>query len=78
MGEEADEQRLQEAIRIACLSDLFQNHPMKENTKVGSEGIGLSGGEKQRIMIARAAYKRPIFLMMEKQRLHWMQIMKHA
>ena len=65
MGEKADEQRLNEAIQIACLSDLFESHPLKENTKVGSEGIGVSGGEKQRIMIARAAYKHPLYLMMD-------------
>ena len=55
MGEKANEKRLNEAIQIACLNDLFESHPLKENTKVGSEGIGVSGGEKQRIMIARAA-----------------------
>lgn len=65
MGEKADEQRLNEAIQIACLSDLFESHPLKENTKVGNEGIGVSGGEKQRIMIARAAYKHPLYLMMD-------------
>ena len=65
MGKKADEQRLNEAIQIACLSDLFESHPLKENTKVGNEGIGVSGGEKQRIMIARAAYKHPLYLMMD-------------
>lgn len=65
MGESVNESRLQDAVHIACLSDLFQSHPLGENTKVGSEGIGVSGGEKQRIMIARAAYKKPIYLMMD-------------
>ena len=65
MGEQADEAKLQEAVQIACLADLFENHPLGVDTKVGSEGIGVSGGEKQRIMIARAAYKHPLYLMMD-------------
>ena len=65
MGEQADEAKLQEAVQIACLADLFENHPLGVDTKVDSEGIGVSGGEKQRIMIARAAYKHPLYLMMD-------------
>lgn len=65
LGEDADETRLQETINVACLKDVFRSHPLGIDTKVGAEGIGVSGGEKQRIMIVRAVYKRPMYLMMD-------------
>ena len=39
--------------------------PLGLQTHIGAEGIGVSGGEKQRIMIARAIYKNPLYLMMD-------------
>jgi ATP-binding cassette subfamily B protein len=65
MGEPLDGARLDAAIRTACLNDLIERHPLGVDMKVGAEGLGVSGGEKQRIMIARAAYKNPLYLMMD-------------
>lgn len=65
MGEEYDADRLTRAASTACLEDLISRHPLGLEMKVGSEGLGVSGGEKQRIMIARAAYKNPFYLMMD-------------
>ena len=38
---------------------------MKEHTKIGEAGVSLSGGEKQRLLIARAVYKNPDFVFMD-------------
>lgn len=60
--EEIDEPRLLAAIRTANLGPVIENLPMKLETKIGNEGAGLSTGQKQRILIARAVYKNPEYL----------------
>ena len=57
-----DTRRLNDAIRISNLSQLIDKLPMGSNTLIGNKGIGLSTGEKQRILIARAVYKNPDIL----------------
>ena len=57
-----DQQRLLKAVRTANISDFIQSLPLGFNTKIGNEGIGISTGQKQRLLIARAIYKNPAFL----------------
>lgn len=65
LGEQENTERLAKATEAACLSEYLQNQPLGIYTKVGSEGIGISGGERQRIMLARAIYKNPQYLMLD-------------
>lgn len=47
---------------VACIEDFINELPLRYDTKIGSEGHGLSQGQKQRILIARAVYKDPAFI----------------
>ena len=60
-----DTQRLQRAAEIACASDFIMALPLKYNTKIGRDGVDLSQGQKQRILIARAVYKDPKFIFLD-------------
>ena len=57
-----NEERLLKAVDIANLNDLLEELPLGFNTRIGNNGHGMSQGQKQRILIARAVYKNPEFL----------------
>lgn len=60
--EEIDKKRLLEAVRIANIKEFIESLPLKYNSKIGMEGNGVSQGQRQRLLIARAVYKNPDFL----------------
>ena len=62
---EIDKERLLKAVEIANIHDYIMKLPLKYNTKIGRDGIGLSQGQKQRILIARAVYKEPQFIFLD-------------
>jgi len=62
---EIDTERLAKAARMACIEDFIEGLPLKYNTKVGRNGMGLSAGQKQRMLIARAVYKDPQYLFLD-------------
>ena len=55
-------EKLLYSLKIAELEDTVKKLPMNYNTQIGESGISLSGGEKQRLFIARAIYKNPDFI----------------
>ena len=60
-----DKERLLKAAEIACIKDYVMALPLKFNTKIGRDGVGLSQGQKQRILIARAVYKNPDYIFLD-------------
>lgn len=60
-----DEERLKKAAEIACIHDYVMTLPLKYDTMIGRDGVGLSQGQKQRILIARAVYKNPDFIFLD-------------
>lgn len=60
--EEIDTERLRQAARIACAEEFIERLPLRYNTVIGPDGQGLSQGQRQRILIARAVYRNPPFL----------------
>lgn len=62
---EIDIERLESAAQIANIHDYVMSLPLKYNTKIGQDGVGLSQGQKQRILIARAVYKNPDFIFLD-------------
>jgi ATP-binding cassette subfamily B protein len=57
-----DMDRLWQAIDMANIRMFINDLPLGLNTKIGQEGSGISMGQKQRILIARAVYRNPSFL----------------
>ncbi|RGN34312.1 peptidase domain-containing ABC transporter [Bacteroides oleiciplenus] len=60
--ERIDKKKLRHAAEVANIHDFIEELPLGYNTKIGQEGHGLSQGQKQRILIARAVYKDPEFI----------------
>jgi ATP-binding cassette, subfamily B, bacterial len=57
-----DHERLHEALEMANLSDFVSELPFGLLTKIGAGGHGISQGQRQRLLIARAVYKNPAYL----------------
>lgn len=60
-----DLERLEHAARVACIHDFIMGLPLRYETKIGRDGVGLSLGQRQRILIARAVYKNPDFIFLD-------------
>ena len=60
-----DKERLLNAVITANIREFIETLPLGYNTKIGNEGHGLSQGQKQRILIARAVYKNPAFVFLD-------------
>lgn len=60
-----DVERLERSASIANIHDYIMGLPLKYNTQIGRDGVGLSQGQKQRILIARAVYKNPDFIFLD-------------
>ena len=62
---EIDEWALEEAVRLAQLSEFIASLPDGLDTMVGERGVRVSGGQRQRVAIARALYQRPSVLVFD-------------
>lgn len=60
-----DTDRMMYAAEVANVSEFAENLPQGYNTVIGNEGTGISQGQKQRILIARAIYKNPDFIFLD-------------
>jgi ATP-binding cassette subfamily B protein len=57
--------KIQQAIRVANLDEFIADEPFGLATKIGTAGKGISQGQKQRLMIARAVYKEPEYIFLD-------------
>ena len=62
---DASDEEVQQAIKLANLAEFIEQLPEGSQTKVGERGLKLSGGEKQRVAIARTILKRPPILIFD-------------
>ncbi|MBB4807116.1 ATP-binding cassette subfamily B protein [Chryseobacterium defluvii] len=62
LEENVNQEKLLNAVKLANVDDFIDKLPLKLNTIIGSEGVGISHGQRQRILIARAIYKDPDYL----------------
>ena len=64
-SEKTDMERLRQAAEVANVKEFIESLPLGYNTKIGIEGTGISMGQKQRILIARAVYRNPEFILFD-------------
>lgn len=60
-----DKKKVAHAIKVSNIRDFIDELPLGLNTKIGAEGNGISQGQRQRILIARAVYKDPEYLLFD-------------
>jgi ATP-binding cassette, subfamily B, bacterial len=60
--DQVDWTKLDYALKTANINEFINTLPLGVNTRIGGEGMGISQGQKQRILIARAVYKNPDFI----------------
>lgn len=58
-------ERLRHAVKVANIDEFIHSLPMGYDTKIGMEGNGISQGQRQRILIARAVYKNPEYIFLD-------------
>ena len=63
--EQPDVQKLLYACKVANILSYIRSLPLGFNTKIGAEGNGISAGQKQRLLIARAVYKNPQYIFLD-------------
>lgn len=64
-GSPVDKEKLRKATETAQIREFIESLPTGYNTKIGSEGISVSMGQKQRLLIARAVYKNPDIILFD-------------
>lgn len=63
VGEDVvDIDKMIKAVEVANIKSFIEELPLTYNTKIGQDGLGMSTGQKQRLLIARAVYKNPSFI----------------
>lgn len=65
VGKEPDRERLELALKIANLTEFIDEQPFGLKTRIGIAGKGISQGQRQRILIARAVYKDPHYIILD-------------
>ena len=60
--EKANQDKLRHSVMVANIKEFIDELPLSYNTKIGNTGSGISAGQKQRLLIARAVYKDPDYL----------------
>jgi ATP-binding cassette subfamily B protein len=63
--EKIDKEKLLYAVKMGNIQDDIESMPLSYNTKIGADGIQLSQGQQQRILIARAIYKNPDYIFLD-------------
>lgn len=63
--DDIDRRKMLHAVKVANIREFIEGLPLGYNTKIGQEGSGISQGQKQRLLIARAVYKDPQFIFLD-------------